>query len=78
MDKNNSRLTSKYQTTIPGPIREALGLKAGDSVVFELREPGVAYLRKLSPLDLEYARAASATLETEWLSDADEAAYGEL
>jgi antitoxin PrlF len=78
MEKVSSRLTTKYQATIPGPVRKALGLKSGDSVVFEVREPGVATLRKQKPFDREYAKAVSGTLESEWLSEEDEAAYRDL
>ncbi|MGQ0530446.1 MAG: AbrB/MazE/SpoVT family DNA-binding domain-containing protein [Panacagrimonas sp.] len=78
MDAASSRLTVKYQATIPAPVREALGLTSGDSVVFEVREPGVVLLRKQQPLDREYLRAVSATLESEWLADDDEAAYATL
>lgn len=78
MEKVASKLTSKYQATIPGPVRKALGLKSGDAVVFEVREPGVATLRKQSPFDREYAKAVSGTLESEWLSGEDEAAYRDL
>jgi len=31
---NVSRLTSKYQATIPRPVRERLGVGAGDSIAF--------------------------------------------
>ncbi|WP_420468163.1 AbrB/MazE/SpoVT family DNA-binding domain-containing protein [Panacagrimonas sp.] len=78
MDSSSSRLTVKYQATIPAPVREALGLSSGDSVVFEVREPGVVVLRKQQPMDLDYLRAVSSTLESEWLSDEDEAAYAHL
>ena len=78
MDSSSSRLTVKYQATIPAPVREALGLSSGDSVVFGVREPGVVVLRKQQPMDLDYLRAVSSTLESEWLSDEDEAAYAHL
>lgn len=44
-----SRVSSKGQITLPKAIREALGLRPGEEVVFELREggpssaPGAAY-----------------------------------
>lgn len=38
----SSRLTRKYQATIPQAIRNALGLKAGDLVNFTLDEDGNA------------------------------------
>jgi AbrB family looped-hinge helix DNA binding protein len=40
----HSKLTSKGQTTIPGPVREALNLKPGNTIVYEL-EDGRATLR---------------------------------
>lgn len=41
-----SRLTSKYQATIPREIRNALGLKSGDLVSFTLDDQGDAVLRR--------------------------------
>ena len=34
-ERASSRLTSKYQATIPAEVRAALQLKAGDRVSFE-------------------------------------------
>jgi AbrB family looped-hinge helix DNA binding protein len=34
----HSKLTSKGQTTIPGPVRQALNLKPGDRITYELEE----------------------------------------
>lgn len=73
-----SRLTTKYQATIPASVRKTLGLKAGDAIAFEVKKPGVVYLRKQKAFDAEYAKAVAGTLESEWLSDADEAAYRDL
>lgn len=73
-----SRLTTKYQATIPQPVREALGLKSGDVVRFEINESGVVCLRKQQPFDVEYARALNGTLASEWSSADDEAAYRDL
>ncbi len=39
-------MTSKGQVTIPKRMREALGLKPGNEVVFELRPPGEAVIRR--------------------------------
>lgn len=78
MEKVSSRLTAKYQATIPTPVREALGLKSGDSVLFQVNEKGVVYLSKQMPLDAEYARALNGTLHSEWSSSEDEAAYRDL
>jgi antitoxin PrlF len=35
-----SKLTSKNQTTIPGPVREALGVGEGDKLRFHVLEDG--------------------------------------
>lgn len=71
-----SKVTTKYQATIPQSIREALGIGAGDRVQFEIDGERVI-LRKLPDLDWEYLEAVSETLG-EWASEADEEAYGDL
>ncbi|ACK67610.1 transcriptional regulator, AbrB family [Rippkaea orientalis PCC 8801] len=71
-----SKLTQKYQATIPRRIREVLDLHQGDSVIFELQDDKVI-LKKVLPMDWDYLNAVSATL-TEWLSPEDEEAYGDL
>ena len=38
-------LTSKGQTTIPKPIRDGLGIKAGDRMMFTLMPDGVVVMR---------------------------------
>jgi antitoxin PrlF len=68
-----SRLTSKFQTTIPLAVRRKLGLKPGDAVVFEI-ENDVITVRRAMALDREYAKSLEGTL-TEWLSKEDEEAY---
>ena len=69
-----SKLTSKYQTTIPSSVRDTLGLSKGDSLVFETASDGVVTVRKALPLDLESARALEPLL-SEWNSIEDEEAY---
>lgn len=71
-----SRLTSKYQATIPRPVRERLGVGTGDSIAFVVENDRV-WVRRAEPLDWEFARALSGTMG-EWLSPADEDAYREL
>ena len=41
-----SKVTRKFQVTIPREIREALGINIGDKVVWELGENGVAILKR--------------------------------
>ncbi|HRE43062.1 MAG TPA: type II toxin-antitoxin system PrlF family antitoxin [Terricaulis sp.] len=41
-----STLTTKGQVTIPKPVRDKLGVKAGDEVAFELAEDGRVVVSK--------------------------------
>lgn len=76
MKSSKSKLTSKYQTTIPQEVRELLLLKKGDEVVFEI-EDGQVVIRKATALDLEYLSSVESTL-SEWNSENDEDAYKNL
>jgi antitoxin PrlF len=76
MQTATSKLTKKYQATIPEPVRRILHLEAGDAVAFDIEENGV-HLRKSRPIDLAFAQSLEGTL-TEWASDADEEAYCDL
>ncbi len=71
-----SKVTIKYQATIPRKVREFLGIKQGDTVAYDI-EDGEVKLRRASPLDLAYHGAVAATL-TEWNSKADDDAYRDL
>ena len=69
-----SKLTSKAQTTIPLPIRSALGLQPGDELLYEIID-GQVILTK--------ARRDAATDDPfrtfeEWRSEADTKAYADL
>lgn len=68
-----SKLTRKYQTTVPQAVRELLDLDIGDQVLWDI-EKGKVVLEKVTRLDLEYARALEKTL-SEWGSKNDEDAY---
>jgi antitoxin PrlF len=76
MSTTTSRLTSKYQATIPEPVRKALHLRAGDAIAFDLEDNQVR-IRKARPVDLAFAQALEGTLN-EWESAADEEAYRDL
>lgn len=60
-----SKLTSKYQATIPKQVRKILKLKAGDSITFQIAKDGSVTIKKARKLDLEYFRALNHTV-TEW------------
>ncbi|MGH7915603.1 MAG: AbrB/MazE/SpoVT family DNA-binding domain-containing protein [Candidatus Binataceae bacterium] len=72
-----SQLTSKGQATIPASVRIKLGLKPGDAVIFEESEAGTVYIRKAEPVDREFISALEGTL-SEWNSENDDKAYGDL
>lgn len=71
-----SKLTSKFQATVPTPVRAALRLKAGDLISFEVQGDQVR-LRRASPLDVAFAQALEGTL-TEWSSAEDDEAFKAL
>jgi AbrB family looped-hinge helix DNA binding protein len=71
-----SKVTTKYQATIPAEIREFLGVRQGDTVAYAIVD-GEVRLARATPLDLAYHGAVAATL-TEWDSKADDDAYQAL
>jgi len=71
-----SKLTKKYQATVPEPVRKKLELHPGDSITFEIDEDSIK-LRKARPIDIEFSSALTPTL-SEWESKNDEEAYHDL
>lgn len=71
-----SKLTKKYQATVPEVVRKKLDLKAGDSIAFEI-DNNMIKLKKARPTDIEFAKALGPTL-SEWNSENDEEAYHDL
>ena len=71
-----SKLTMKYQATIPAAVRKVLRLEAGDAVSFDIDGDNVS-LRKARPVDYAFTQALEETL-SEWATEADEDAYREL
>ena len=74
--KLTSKVTQKYQATIPQAVRKKLEIGKGDRIIFEIEDDKVV-LKKISSVDWEYLESVSATL-SEWSSDADEEAYSDL
>lgn len=71
---HKSKLTSKYQVTIPKEIRKLLKLKAGDTMLFEILLNGTICIKKVNATDSEYQEA----LANEWNSEYDEADFEHL
>jgi antitoxin PrlF len=71
-----SRLTRKYQATIPAEVRRALRLKQGDTVQFEVAGARVM-LKRQTAADRAYLKGLQKTLG-EWDSAFDDEAYGDL
>lgn len=71
-----SKLTSKFQATVPLSVRKALNLRAGDLVGFEVHGSEIR-LKRATPLDVAFAQALTGTLD-EWSSAADDKAFGDL
>ena len=57
------KITSKFQVTIPQEIRELLGLKAGDRVIFEIKKDKQVRIKKSIAVDDAYLRSQEKTLE---------------
>ncbi len=68
-----SKVSVKSQTVIPRAVRKRLGLKPGDRLRYRLTENGVL-LDKAPQNETEDPFA----LFSEWSSEADEKAYGDL
>jgi antitoxin PrlF len=77
MKAAKSKLTSKYQTTIPKNVRKLLLLKQGDEVLFSIHKDGTVTMKKATPRDIEYLESLEKTL-SEWNSKNDEDAYEDL
>lgn len=73
----HSKLTSKYQATIPKEVRKQLQLKPGDAISFHVGQNGSIIIKKAMPFDKAYAQSLSNVL-SEWESEEDEQAYADL
>jgi antitoxin PrlF len=75
-----SKVTSKYQATVPADVRATLGIKAGDQLSWEITD-GEVKVRRTSPVDsnrLKLATVVDSKVFAEWLSDEDEDAFRDL
>ena len=71
-----SKVTQKFQTTIPVDIREFLDIHEGDRVKFKIQDEQVI-LQKIKPIDIEYLVALDNSL-SEWSNEIDDEAYNDL
>lgn len=69
-----SKLTSKAQTTIPQPVRKALGLTPGDELSYEIEGGRVVLAR----VETDAAIVDPFEPFAEWLGPEDEEAYAHL
>lgn len=72
-----SKLTAKAQTTIPQPVRIALGLRSGDEVIYQIDGDRVVLTRARTPGGVGVAEDPFVAFE-EWSSEADRRAYADL
>lgn len=71
-----SRVSSKGQITLPKKVREAIGVRPGETLVYDVAD-GVVTLRRLTPLDIAFHASLEKTLG-EWASPEDDEAFGDL
>ena len=67
-----SKVSVKSQTVLPRAVRANLGIKPGDTIRYRLTKEGVLIDKAPAEADDPFAGF------TEWLSEADEKAYGKL
>ena len=70
MSPSIATITSKGQVTIPRSVRDTLGLKQGDPILFEERD-GFIIIRKRPRPDPVWDASVGATL-TEWEDSLDD------
>jgi antitoxin PrlF len=68
-----SKITSKAQTTIPQPVREALRVREGDELAYTIEHDRVILTKAArAPKDDPFATFG------EWSSESDRRAYADL
>jgi antitoxin PrlF len=68
-----SKLTSKSQTTVPRPVRAALGLRPGDEIAYRIDDGQVILTKARAVRGDDPFKAFD-----EWESEADRQAYADL
>ena len=73
----HSKLTQKYQASIPKKVRDKLHLHKGDTIIFEISTNDQVTVRKMAKKDEKYLSAIEETLN-EWSSEEDDRAFKDL
>lgn len=68
-----SRISSKSQTTVPQAVRNALGLREGDELAYDIRDGRVTLTKARAVVQDDPFATFS-----EWDSEADRRAYADL
>lgn len=71
-----SRLTTKAQTTIPQPVRSALGVQPGDELAYVIEADRVVIVK--APISTHPQTDNPFATFSEWESEADKLAYATL
>ena len=71
-----SRVSSKGQLTLPKKIRDIMGIKAGDQVLYDV-DDGVVKLKRVEAFDGAFHSALTKTLD-EWTTPEDENSFSDL
>jgi antitoxin PrlF len=74
--KSLSKVTTKYQTSLPKEVRERLSVQAGDYVTFEIKGK-VVTLRKVENLDKNLLKLMQQNMQ-EWNSKEDDEQFAYL
>jgi antitoxin PrlF len=72
-----SKVTSKYQATVPADVRAALGIQAGDTIAWDVKD-GVATMRVVPRGIKGWDALTWHSFSEEWLSSEDEEAFRDL
>ncbi len=74
--KSISKLTTKFQTSIPKEVREKLSVQAGDYVTFEIKG-NVVTLKKAENIDKNLLKLMQKNMQ-EWNSKEDDKQFAYL
>lgn len=72
-----SKVTSKFQATVPADVRAALGVRAGDTLAWDVKD-GIATVRVMPKGLKGWDALAWNSFADEWLSPEDEEAFRDL